>query len=578
MLAGGFAAVAQQTNAPAGNDYSSFRIIADRNIFDPNRYPHTTRTAHRTVNNRAPAFSLVGTMTYKRGMLAFFDGTDSDSRKVLATNGIINGYTVAEITLRGVRLESAGKSVEMRVGAQMRQEGKGEWKLAGAGELPMSPAADGGFDAGCAGGRRGSEFGRKRCPQKTYATKRTGTKMKSLFLKIFLTLSVSGWLMSVAAQTAPDGAPGALPPEAIAAPADETATNGQSVSAAVPTAGVQPVAPANQETAAAAPGAAPDSTSADIGLAMPAPGTNYDELSLNFRNVPLEMVLNYLSEAAGFIIVLDTPVTGTVSVISSHPMDRDEAVDLLNSVLNKNGYAAIRNGRTLTIVSKNDAKTRNIPVKTSNDPDSIPDNAEIVTQIIPIRFVEARQLVSDLSSFVSSQATIVANEAGNSIVITDTQSNIRHLTEIIRAIDNSAEGETEIRVFHLSHASPADVASELGQIFPSNNGSSGNQVQTPFRFFGGGPFGRFGGGGGFGEVSRLWRRRMAVDAAAVAQPVVPIKTQRVQKQTQVVAVAGFAHVLRHRDGLQGFDAEESPGDGANWMCLRPVTKRYLCIT
>ncbi len=144
MLADGIGAVAQQTNAPVGNDYSSFRIIADRNIFDPNRYPHTTRTAHRTVNNRAPAFSLVGTMTYKRGMLAFFDGTDSDSRKVLATNGIINGYTVAEITLRGVRLESAGKSVEMRVGAQMRQEGKGEWHLAGAGELPVSPVAEGG--------------------------------------------------------------------------------------------------------------------------------------------------------------------------------------------------------------------------------------------------------------------------------------------------------------------------------------------------------------------------------------------------------------------------------------------------
>ena len=66
---------------------------------------------------------------------------------------------------------------------------------------------------------------------------------------------------------------------------------------------------------------------------------------------------------------------------------------MLNSVLNKNGYAAIRDGRKLTIVDKNDAKTRNIPVKTGNDPDAIPDNDEIVTQIIPIRFVEARQLV-----------------------------------------------------------------------------------------------------------------------------------------------------------------------------------------
>src|SRR5208282_6561564 len=97
-----------------------------------------------------------------------------------------------------------------------------------------------------------------------------------------------------------------------------------------------------------------------------AASTNADELRLNFRNVPLEMVLNYLSDAAGFIIVQDTRVSGNVSVISSYPVTRDEAVNLLDSVLNRNGYAAIRNGRTLTIVDKNDAKTRDIPVKSGN--------------------------------------------------------------------------------------------------------------------------------------------------------------------------------------------------------------------
>ena len=252
-------------------------------------------------------------------------------------------------------------------------------------------------------------------------------------------------------------------------------------------------------------------------------GTNNpNELRLNFRNAPLEMVLHYLSDAAGFIIVLDTKVNGNVSVISSQPLTKDEAVDLLNSVLNKNGYAAIRNGRTLTIVDKNDAKTRDIPVKSGNNPDEIPKNAEIVTQIIPIRFVEARQLVSDLTSFVSPQATVVANEAGNSIVITDTQSNIRHLTEIIKAIDSSAEAETEIRVFRLTHASPTDVATELASIFPSS--SSGSSSQSPIRFGGGGGpggfFSRMMGGGGGGNNSSS-----------------SSSSDRIKKATQVSAVA-----------------------------------------
>ena len=48
-------------------------------------------------------------------------------------------------------------------------------------------------------------------------------------------------------------------------------------------------------------------------------------------------------------------------------------MNLLNTELNRNNYAAIRDGRTLTIVDKNDAKTRNIPVKTGNNPGDIPE-------------------------------------------------------------------------------------------------------------------------------------------------------------------------------------------------------------
>ncbi len=265
----------------------------------------------------------------------------------------------------------------------------------------------------------------------------------------------------------------------------------------------------------------------------PATGTNVDELHLNFRNAPLEMVLNYLSDAAGFIIVLDTPVHGNVSIISNRALTRDEAVDLLNQVLNQNGYAAIRNDRTLTILDKNDAKTRDIPVNVSNDPGSVPKNDEIVTQIIPIRFVDAGDLVKDLSSFVSPQATVVANDAGNSIVITDTQSNIRHLMQIIKAIDSSAEAETEIRVFRMKYANPSDIANELGSVFQSSPSGSSSGASTTPRFGGGGGgfFARMmGGGGGFGGGGGGGGRGGSGSGSSS-------DADRIKKATQVTAVA-----------------------------------------
>jgi general secretion pathway protein D len=355
--------------------------------------------------------------------------------------------------------------------------------------------------------------------------------MKKLFMNLLAAVT-AGLLVSASAQPAPDNRddtnappppdemappPGgdAMPAPPEAGPADDPNTTANASVPAEKTVTAPAVILPGTNNAVAA-----DNLESNFMPPAEAAGTNNpDELRMNFRNAPLDMVLNYLSDAAGFIIVLDTRVNGNVSVISDHPMTRDEAVNLLNDVLNKNGYATIRDGRTLTILDKNEAKTRDIPVKTGNNPVEIPNNDEMATWIIPIRFVEARQLVADLTSFVSPQATVVANEEGNSIVITDTQANIRHLAEIIKAIDDSAEAETEIRVFRLKYASPADVASELTSIFPS----SGSGTQSPIRF------GGVGGGGGRGG---FFAQMLANAGGGGGNS----SNDRIKKATQVTAV------------------------------------------
>ena len=111
-------------------------------------------------------------------------------------------------------------------------------------------------------------------------------------------------------------------------------------------------------------GPAPRTVSSDFPPPAHAVSTNYDDLSMNFVNAPLNQVLSYLSDAAGFIIVRDTRanINGFVTIQGKH-ITRDEAVDLLNSQLNQNNLAAIRNDRILTIVNKSDAKTAHIPVR-----------------------------------------------------------------------------------------------------------------------------------------------------------------------------------------------------------------------
>lgn len=240
-------------------------------------------------------------------------------------------------------------------------------------------------------------------------------------------------------------------------------------------------------------------------------GATPNDLNMNFVNARLDQVLNYLSDAAGFIVVQQTRVNGDVTIQGSH-ITRNEAADLLNAQLNQNNYAAVRDGNILTIMNQSDARTGRIPVRMGNNPANIPNNDEIATWIVPIRFVEARELLSELSLFVSPQAIILANEAGNTIVVTDTQAKIRHLVQIIQAVDNSAEAGTEIRVFPLKYANPEEMAGELTSAFP-NASSSGDQ--SPIQFL-----------GGFEDMSGNPFGGAGTDAGS-----------RLQKSSQVTAVA-----------------------------------------
>jgi hypothetical protein len=139
LASAGFFAGAQPTTNSTPMDFSAFQIIPQRNIFDPNRYPRRP-SYHRETPSVVPTFSLAGTMSYRKGMFAFFDGTSSVYRRALQEGGTIAGYTVTKITLDGVQLESDGKKIEMSVGAAMRQEGEG-WQLSAPGKWNESSAA-----------------------------------------------------------------------------------------------------------------------------------------------------------------------------------------------------------------------------------------------------------------------------------------------------------------------------------------------------------------------------------------------------------------------------------------------------
>ena len=196
-------------------------------------------------------------------------------------------------------------------------------------------------------------------------------------------------------------------------------------------------------------------------------------LTMNFDDVPLQSVLEHMSDAADLIILGETKVEGKVNILSKQPLNREEAVELLIVVLNENGYAAIRRGeRMLKIVGKDKALIEDLPVRSGANPEDIPKNDLMVTQIIPIRFGNAGQLIENITELLPDYATISANAGSNAIILTDTQQSIHRIAEIVSALDTSISSISEIRVFPLVYADAKQLADVIKGLFQSSSSGS----------------------------------------------------------------------------------------------------------
>lgn len=108
--------------------FEAFRLITERNIFDPNRTGRSARGSEEAPP-RPDVISLVGTMHYDKGLVAFFDGSGAAFQKTLHEGESIAEYAVARIDQTGVELTRDGRRIPLRVGQQLRRPVGGDWAV-----------------------------------------------------------------------------------------------------------------------------------------------------------------------------------------------------------------------------------------------------------------------------------------------------------------------------------------------------------------------------------------------------------------------------------------------------------------
>ena len=228
------------------------------------------------------------------------------------------------------------------------------------------------------------------------------------------------------------------------------------------------------------------------------------QISMQFRDAPVDAVLEHLSAVAGFVVVKEGSIDGRVTVFSQTPVSPTEAVTLLNTVLKEKGYAAIQQERILKIMPRDKVK-KVTPVFFGADPAQIPMTDNLVTQIIPVKTVDVVKLKQDLTPLLSTDADVTSNGASNNLIVTDTQANIHRIVEIIAGLDKRDPADNGIRVKQLKYADATATAKLIQDIFKADSTADSNVPPQAafFRAMRGGPggFPGMGGGGAAGADS-----------------------------------------------------------------------------
>ena len=189
------------------------------------------------------------------------------------------------------------------------------------------------------------------------------------------------------------------------------------------------------------------------------------EYTVNLKDTDIQEFIKFVADVTGTTMVVDPNVKGKVRVISSQPVTQAELYDLFLSILDVQGYTAVRSGQVIRIVPSKDARSSPVPLMEDQD---AADNDEYVTQVIRLDNISAAKLIPVLRPLVPQQAHMAAYAPSNAIILSDIRSNIGRIVDIIERMDRSAVQTTEI--LRLKYGVAEDVVSMLNTLEKSRQG------------------------------------------------------------------------------------------------------------
>ena len=158
-------------------------------------------------------------------------------------------------------------------------------------------------------------------------------------------------------------------------------------------------------------------------------------MKLQLFQADLNQVINIIGNELKINYVVDPKVKGVATISTMGEVKREDLIPLLETILRLNGAAIVKTANFYQIVPRSDVKQLPVPIRTDSQPDTRAGNADRIMQVLPMRFVSAKEMSKVLEPYLSDGGSMVVHEGGNILIITETAMNLKRLLELVNIFD-----------------------------------------------------------------------------------------------------------------------------------------------
>jgi general secretion pathway protein D len=201
--------------------------------------------------------------------------------------------------------------------------------------------------------------------------------------------------------------------------------------------------------------------------ARAAPDSETGDIVFNFTNQPIEAVINsIMGDLLQENYSIAQGVKGDVSFSTSKPVNKKQALSILETLLSWTDNAMIKQGNRYVILPANQAVAgKLVPEMTASQP-----AAGMSARLFPLRYISATEMQKLLKPFARENAFLLVDPARNVLSLAGTPDELANYQDTIDTFDVDWLKGMSIGVFGLQRASVGELMPQLQKMFGPESG------------------------------------------------------------------------------------------------------------